>query len=437
MNITNLYKIFLGCTSVTTDTRNCPQGSLFFALKGSNFNGNQFAAKALEAGSLYAVIDEQEYNDPTNPHLILVNNCLETLQQLASYHREQMGTKVIGITGTNGKTTTKELIATILKEAHSVLYTQGNLNNAIGVPLTLLRITAYHDLAVIEMGASHPGDIKELVDIADPDYGIITNVGKAHLQGFGSFEGVIKTKGELYDYLRKKGDSTIFINHDNPYLMKILGNLNPIYYGKEDELYVNGKIIDCSPFLTFMWKAGKEGEEHIVHTRLIGDYNFDNALAAVTIGRFFGVDPHRIDIALEAYTPDNSRSQMKETEHNELIIDAYNANPTSMNASLNNFKQMKFPHKMAILGDMKELGETSVEEHQRIVDQLCECNWDRIILVGDEFAKTDIPAEKDHFERYQTVDEVINILKKENVQNATILIKGSNSMHLNKVVDVL
>jgi UDP-N-acetylmuramoyl-tripeptide--D-alanyl-D-alanine ligase len=186
-----------------------------------------------------------------------------------------------------------------------------------------------------------------------------------------------------------------------------------------------------------MWKAGKEGEEHIVHTRLIGDYNFDNALAAVTIGRFFGVDPHRIDIALEAYTPDNSRSQMKETEHNELIIDAYNANPTSMNASLNNFKQMKFSHKMAILGDMKELGETSVEEHQRIVDQLSECDWDRIILVGDEFAKTDIPAEKDHFERYQTVDEVINILKKENVQNATILIKGSNSMHLNKVVDVL
>jgi len=342
---------------------------------------------------------------------------------------------MIGITGTNGKTTTKELISTVLKEAHNVLYTEGNLNNSIGVPLTLLRLTAYHDIAVVEMGASHPGDIKELVDIADPDYGIITNVGKAHLQGFGSFENIIKTKGELYDYLRSKGDSTIFINRDNRYLMKIAGKLNPIYYGKKDGLYVNGKIIECSPFLIFSWKAGKDEESYTVHTKLIGDYNFDNALAAVTIGRFFGVDPMRINTALEAYSPDNSRSQLKETEHNSLIIDAYNANPTSMNASLANYEKMKLEHKIVILGDMKELGKTSMQEHQNIVDSLSQNLFDRIILVGEEFGKTKLP--KGSFEHYNSVEDVISQLQKQPITGASVLIKGSNSMHLNKLVDEL
>ena len=274
MDITALYKIFLECTSVTTDSRNCPEGSLFIALKGDNFNGNAFATKALESGSNYAIVDEVEYAPAGDPHYILVDSCLHTLQELANYHRRQIGTRIIGITGTNGKTTTKELIAAVLSPKYTILYTQGNLNNHIGVPLTLLRLKAEHDLGIIEMGASHPGDIKELVDIAEPDYGIITNVGKAHLEGFGSFEGVIKTKGELYDYLRERKDSTIFIHHDNLYLRNIAWGLNQISYGSEDGLYINGHVTGNSPYLTFEWKAGKDGEHHEVKTQLIGEYNF-------------------------------------------------------------------------------------------------------------------------------------------------------------------
>lgn len=257
MDITALYKIFLECTSVTTDSRNCPEGSLFIALKGDNFNGNAFAAKALESGSAYVIIDEAEYALAGDSHYILVNNCLHTLQELANYHRRQIGTRIIGITGTNGKTTTKELMAAVLSKKYNVLYTQGNLNNHIGVPLTLLRLRAEHDLGIIEMGASHPGDIKELVDITEPEYGIITNVGKAHLEGFGSFEGVIKTKGELYDYLRERKNSTIFIHHDNLYLRNMARGLNLISYGSADELYVNGHVTGNSPYLILNGEQAK------------------------------------------------------------------------------------------------------------------------------------------------------------------------------------
>ena len=262
MDITTLYKIYLECTSVTTDSRNCPEGSLFIALKGDSFNGNAFAAKALESGSAYAVVDEPEYAPAGDSHYILVDNCLHTLQQLANYHRRQLGTRLIGITGTNGKTTTKELMAAVLLQKYNILYTLGNLNNHIGVPLTLLRLKPEHELGIIEMGASHPGDIKELVDIAEPNYGIITNVGKAHLEGFGSFEGVIKTKGELYDYLRERKNSTVFIHHDNAYLKEIAVGLNLISYGSEDGLYISGHVTGNSPYLTFEWKAGKDGEHH-------------------------------------------------------------------------------------------------------------------------------------------------------------------------------
>lgn len=330
MDITTLYQIFLSCTGVTTDSRNCPKGSLFIALKGDTFNGNAFASKALEAGSAYAVVDEAAYAPAGDIHYILVDNCLHTLQQLANYHRRQLGTRIIGITGTNGKTTTKELISAVLSQKYNILYTLGNLNNPIGVPLTLLRLKAEHELGVVEMGASHPGDIKELVEIAEPDYGIITNVGKAHLEGFGSFEGVVRTKGELYDYLRRQSNSTIFLHQDNPHLTEIAWGLNPITYGEADNLYVNGHVTGNSPYLAFEWKAGKEGERHEVHTRLIGEYNFPNALAAITIGRFFGVEPEKIDKALNEYEPHNNRSQLKKTTDNTLIIDAYNANPTSM-----------------------------------------------------------------------------------------------------------
>lgn len=432
MDITALYKIFLACTSVTTDSRNCPEGSLFIALKGDSFNGNAFAAKALESGSAYAVVDEAEHAPAGDSHYILVDNCLHTLQQLANYHRHQLGTRLIGITGTNGKTTTKELMAAVLLQKYNVLYTQGNLNNHIGVPLTLLRLKPEHELGIIEMGASHPGDIKELVDIAEPNYGIITNVGKAHLEGFGSFEGVIKTKGELYDYLRERGNSIVFIHHDNAYLKEIAGGLNLISYGSGDELYVNGHVTGNSPYLTFEWKAGKDGDRHEVQTQLIGEYNFPNALAAVTIGRFFDVEPEKTDLALAEYTPQNNRSQLKQTADNTLIIDAYNANPTSMQASISNFHNMKVENKMLILGDMRELGKEGPEEHQKIANFLTECGFEDVMLVGDQFA-----AAKHHFPTYPDAQAVIEVLQKNKPQEKTILIKGSNGIKLNTVIDYL
>ncbi len=432
MEISALYQIFFKCTCVTTDSRNCPQGSLFIALKGDTFNGNTFAAKALETGSSYVVVDEEEYVPKGDTRYILVNDCLQTLQQLANYHRRQLGTRIIGITGTNGKTTTKELISCVLSQAHNVLYTQGNLNNHIGVPLTLLQLKAEHDLGVIEMGASHPGDIKELVHIAEPDYGIITNVGKAHLEGFGSFEGVIKTKGELYDFLREKENSIIFIDDDNIYLKNIARGLSQIPYGSKDGLYVNGYAIGNSPYLTFKWKSGKDDQSHEVKTQLIGEYNLSNALAAVTMGRFFGVEPTKIDAALEAYTPKNNRSQLKQTENNTLIIDTYNANPTSMMASLTNFRKMDAKDKMLILGDMRELGEESLNEHQKIVNYLKECKFKDVILVGHLFATV-----RQDFPTYPDAQALIAALKTGKPQGKTILIKGSNGIKLNTVVDYL
>ncbi|WP_343028889.1 UDP-N-acetylmuramoyl-tripeptide--D-alanyl-D-alanine ligase, partial [Bacteroides xylanisolvens] len=334
-------------------------------------------------------------------------------------------------TGTNGKTTTKELISSVLCQAHNVLYTLGNLNNHIGVPTTLLRLKPEHDLAVIEMGANHPGEIKFLCEIAEPDYGIITNVGKAHLEGFGSFEGVIKTKGELYDFLRKK-DAITFIHHDNTYLMNISQGLNLIPYGTEENLYVNGRITGNSPYLAFEWKAGKDGERHQVRTQLIGEYNFPNALAAITIGRFFGVEAKKINEALEGYTPQNNRSQLKKTKDNTLIIDAYNANPTSMMAALQNFRNMTVPHKMLILGDMRELGAESPAEHQKIVDYIKESGFEKVWLVGELFA-----ASEHSFKTYANAQEVIKNLQADKPKGYTILIKGSNGIKLSSTVEYL
>ena len=432
MDITALYQIFLSCTGVTTDSRNCPEGSLFIALKGDTFNGNAFAAKALETGSAYAVVDEAAYVPAGDTHYILVDNCLRTLQQLANYHRRQLGTRIIGITGTNGKTTTNELISAVLSQKYNILYTLGNLNNPIGVPLTLLRLKAEHELGVVEMGASHPGDIKELVEIAEPDYGIITNVGKAHLEGFDSFEGVIRTKGELYDYLRRQDNPTIFIHQDNPYLTQIAWGLNPVTYGEEDNLYINGHVTGNSPYLTFEWKAGKAGERHEVQTQLIGDYNFPNALAAITIGHFFGVEAAKIDKALHAYEPRNNRSQLKKTADNTLIIDAYNANPTSMLAAISNFHNMQAGGKMLILGDMRELGKDSPGEHQKIVDCLQEYGFKDVALVGELFAAT-----RHTYPTYPDAPALIAELQKNKPCGKTILIKGSNGIKLNTVVDYL
>ena len=422
METSQLYKYFLECGEVTTDTRNCPAGSMFIALKGASFNGNTFASQAIVNGCRYAVVDEAEYANDIYGRIILVDDCLKALQDLAAFHRRELGTKMVGITGTNGKTTTKELIATVLKEKYNVLYTQGNLNNHIGVPLTLLKLTSEHDMAVVEMGANHPGEINTLVNIACPNYGIITNVGKAHLEGFGSFEGVVRTKGELYDYLRRVGGK-IFIQNENPYLNSIAGGLECIRYGAEEGLYVSGKVVSCSPFLSFSWKS--DGKTHEVGTHLIGAYNIDNVLAAVAIGKYFGVADEAICNALSSYKPRNNRSQLVESGENSFVIDAYNANPTSMAAALENFRMIDADHKMVILGDMKELGEASVEEHQKVVDMLIDCGFERVIIVGSEFGKT-----VNNFEHYNNADEVYTVLSADMPKGYMILIKGSNGMKL-------
>ena len=429
MEISTLYNYFKECGKVTTDTRNCPEGSMFIALKGETFNGNAFAKQALEKGCRYAVVDEKEYADSEN--IFFVDNCLKTLQNLAREHRRQMGTRIIGITGTNGKTTTKELIATVLQKKYNVLYTQGNLNNHIGVPLTLLNLTKEHELAVVEMGANHPGEIRTLVNIAEPDCGLITNVGKAHLEGFGSFEGVVKTKSELYDYLRAKKDAFIFLDKDNEVLCQSSSGLENIDYGMEnDAFYVSGKLHACAPFLAFEWKH--EGKLHDVQTHLIGAYNVKNALAAIAIGCRFGVPAEAICEALNSYIPSNNRSQLTETEDNHLIVDAYNANPTSMMAALENFRLMEVPHKVAVLGDMKELGEGSSEEHRQIVAFLKKCDFEKVILVGAEFGKVN-----EDYEHFPQVDALKQMLAQDKPKGKFILIKGSNSMKLAQLKEIL
>ena len=429
MEITALYTCFKECGKVTTDTRNCPEGSMFIALKGETFNGNAFAKQALEKGCRYAVVDEAQYAD--DPNILLVEDCLKALQLLAREHRRALGTPIVGITGTNGKTTTKELIATVLQKRYKVLYTQGNLNNHIGVPLTLLNLTEEHELAVVEMGANHPGEICTLVNIAEPDCGLITNVGKAHLEGFGSFEGVVKTKSELYDYLRNQKNAFIFLDKDNEVLCKASAGLESIAYGMEnDGLYVSGKLHACAPFLAFEWKH--EGVIHDVNTRLIGAYNIKNALAAIAVGCRFEVPAEAICEALNAYIPSNNRSQLTETENNHLIVDAYNANPTSMMAALENFRLMEVEHKVAVLGDMKELGEGSVEEHRKIVDFLGECGFEKVMLVGAEFGKVNT-----NFEHYPDVEAVKALFAENKPKDKFMLIKGSNSMKLAQLKDIL
>lgn len=431
MEIAELYKIFKTCPVVTTDSRDCPKGALFFALKGESFDGNKFAAAALEKGCSWAVVDEAEYAN--DPHCILVDDCLATLKQLARYHRRQFSIPVIGITGTNGKTTTKELVSAVLAKKYSVMHTEGNFNNDIGVPKTLLRLTSGHEIAVVEMGASHPGDIKTLVETVEPDYGLITNVGRAHLQGFGSFEGVVRTKGELYDFLRGREGSVVFINAENEHLMAMSDGLNLVKYGVGDDAShsVSGEVLSCDPFLRFCWKCAG-GQWHDVQTRMIGSYNIYNMLAAASIGVYFGVGEADVCDALAGYVPGNSRSQLEITAHNRLIVDAYNANPTSMAAALDNFSSMNVPHKMAILGDMRELGDVSREEHQRIADRLKAIQLDEVWLVGDEFAHTDCA-----FRKFKDVEEVKKAIETDRPEGRYILIKGSNGIKLGQLPALL
>jgi UDP-N-acetylmuramoyl-tripeptide--D-alanyl-D-alanine ligase len=419
-----LYKLFLQHPVVCTDTRNIKEGSLFFALKGANFNANEFAKDALSKGCAYAIIDdEKHYSDKC----ILVPDVLETLQKLATHHRRQFTIPVIGITGTNGKTTTKELTAAVLAKKYNVLFTQGNLNNHIGVPMTLLRLNKEHGIAVIEMGANHVGEIWDLCNIAEPDFGIITNIGKAHLEGFGGYEGVIKAKGEMYDYIQMKGGS-LFVNADDDLLMKLSEGINKITYGVSNSSVVRG-IIDKESFLA-KGKVIIEGKEVGVGSNLAGSYNFYNILAAACIGSNFGVSPEQIKSAIEEYIPSNNRSQIEKRGSNTIWVDAYNANPSSMKIAIENFAALNNPGKILILGDMYELGNDSHKEHQAIADLIERKQWGKVFLIGKDFSST-----KSSAQLFASVEEFIKWLSENPFKDATILLKGSRGMQMERILD--
>jgi UDP-N-acetylmuramoyl-tripeptide--D-alanyl-D-alanine ligase len=423
MQARKLHQYLTECNLIIcTDTRNIIKDSLFFALKGDNFNGNEFALKALESGAKYVVIDEEEYN--TDPRCLKVKNALKALQYLAQYHRRQFDIPVIGITGSNGKTTTKELIAAVLGKKYNALVTEGNLNNHLGVPFTLLKIRKEHEIAVIEMGANKMGDIAELAEFAEPNYGIITNVGKAHLEGFGSFENVIKTKCEMYDAI-EYANGTVFINSDDKTLLKNAPAINLYTYGKTGQ--IKTELVGLDPYLSFKWSAGHFHSEE-VKTNLVGSYNLSNFAAAVAIGYYFEVDENDISAALNEYIPTNNRSQVSKINSNTLIVDCYNANVTSMNAALENFKEINATNKIAILGDMKELGEVSLEEHQIVVDWLTS-NKVNATIVGPEFGKT-----KHSLIHFNSVEEMIDA-NKEKFTNSFVLLKGSRGIKLEKLIE--
>ena len=452
MTIVEIYNSFKTCNGVTTDTRTLKGGEMFFALKGENFDGNEYALKALEAGASYAVVNlSAEVAAVEDERLIKVEDTLKTLQELARWHRSMtfVGGRplpVVALTGTNGKTTTKELVRQVLSVKHNVTATEGNLNNSIGVPLTLLKINPSTEIAVVEMGASHPGDIKELVDIALPNFGLITNVGKAHLLGFGSFEGVKATKGELYDYLRRTSDK-VFLNVDNPHLCQMASERNlqsdperpyslVLPYGLS---LMGAEVLPSDaehPFLRIRL------QDRIVNTNLVGSYNADNVMAAIAVGQHFGVALDEAVAAVEAYVPSNNRSQMTRTEKNTLIVDAYNANPTSMEAALNNFASVVAERKVAMLGDMLELGEESVAEHVQVVRKALVSGIDHVCFVGGEFAKAvdAVRAEGEACDSllcFTTSQELADWLEANPITDTAVLIKGSRGTRMEKVITVL
>ena len=440
MDLERLYKLYKSHPVVTTDSRRTPRGSMFFALKGETFDGNQYAAQALASGCAVAVVDD--------PHVVadnryfLVENVLVALQQLAHYHREQMpGKMIIQITGTNGKTTTKELVSAVLSQVAPVQWTQGNLNNHIGVPLTLLTLQDDDGFGVIETGANHPGEIAMLADIVDPDMGLITNVGRAHLEGFGSFEGVKQTKGELYRYIRDHQKIGIFLNASDENLVEMAADMPAVRYGLTgtEGAEVWGEVVECNPFVKFRYR-----QEHIawqtVQTHLIGAYNIHNLLAAVSVGVQFGVPFSLISQALADYVPTNNRSEYRDTGRNHLIIDAYNANPTSMAAALDNFARIRAERKMMILGDMRELGPESPAEHERIVAKARETGAEVVWLVGENFVETlskHPQADGPRFRTFADVEAVKQELQTIPVEGRTILIKGSNGTRLFQLPDLL
>lgn len=477
MDISRLYNIFRKCGSVSTDSRSIKGGELFFALKGENFDGNAYAVKALQAGAKYSVVSADfdvagEYESYTDEdgesRLIPVDDTLETLKELATFHREnvynfhdnlhdslhgrQGRLPIIGITGTNGKTTTKELIRSVLSEKYRVTATKGNLNNDIGVPLSLLSITLDTEIAVIEMGANHPEDIASLVKVSRPDYGLITNVGKAHLQGFGSFEGVCRAKGRLYDYLNENGGQ-VFINADDEVLVGMAserGMRRLLPYGiMEDKVKVL-PVTARNPFLSIEFEDG-----YVMKTSLIGTYNVSNVLAALRIGRYFGVPEADARAAIEAYEPSNSRSQMLQTKENTLIVDAYNANPSSMKAALENFSNLISTRKAAMLGDMRELGADSLAEHKEILERAMSCGATLLCFVGEEFGKVLkmkgsmdelCKLEEERLEEnkdkvivrwYPDSDSLAKALQSNPLSGYTVLVKGSRGIQMEKAIPFL
>ena len=446
----DIYNRFKECGSVTTDTRSLKGGEMFFALKGETFDGNDYALKALEAGAAYAVVNaDSAAGVVEDPRLIKVEDTLKTLQELARWHRSMTFVDgkpltVVALTGTNGKTTTKELIREVLSVKYRVTATEGNLNNSIGVPLTLLKINSQTKIAVVEMGASHPGDIKELVDIALPNFGLVTNVGKAHLLGFGSFAGVMKTKGELYDYLRRTSDK-VFLNVDNTYLCRMASERNlqsdperpyslVIPYGLD---YQGGIVLPSSldqPYLRVALPA--DNGEVVINTNLVGAYNADNVMAAIAVGKQFGVTLDEAVQAISAYVPSNNRSQMTRTQKNTLIVDAYNANPTSMSAALDNFANVEADKRYAMLGDMLELGSESISEHKQVIAKAQSLGLDGVFFVGNEFrsaAYDDVPG----ISFFASSDELSNWIQANPIEGAVVLIKGSRGTRMEKVIPSL
>lgn len=422
--IAQLHNRFLESSGISTDSRSITEGSIFFALKGDQFDGNRFVGETIEKGALLAVISDPMQEIPGKT--VLVEDTLKTLQDLARYHREQLSIPVIGLTGSNGKTTTKELLSQVLKEKFHVLFTQGNLNNHIGVPLTLLSITPKHEIAVIEMGANHQGEIAELCGICQPDMGLITNFGKAHLEGFGGIEGVKKGKSELYDHLRKR-KGRVFVNSDDPDMLDRTQNMDRTTYGTQGTPDLRYSVIEGE-------RAGIEWEGHQAISKLTGTYNCTNMAAAVAIGRYFEIPSEKIVHALESYAPSNARSEVRETGKNVLILDAYNANPSSVEVSLKNLERISHPRKVAILGDMFELGSHSAEEHQRMVDLLRTMDLMDVVLIGQAYTSTEHPAS---FRVFASTDMALEELKKHPIQNCLVLLKGSRGMKLERLLDTL
>ncbi len=433
MKIQDLYDLFLKHPHVTTDSRQAVPDGLFFALKGSNFDGNKFASNALEQGCTFAIIDDPQ--EQQSDKYILVDNVLETLQQLAIYHRQQLTIPVIGITGSNGKTTTKELCHLVLDSHYNTFATPGNFNNHIGVPLSLLAIPGQTEIAIIEMGANAQKEIDFLSNIAHPTHGLITNIGKAHLEGFGGIEGVKKGKSELYRYLAAKG-GTVFINKNEPFLEELAAPCSQkIFYGSwqpqsETDTAYSYKLIDTSPFVNLEYRE-ESGQTITINSQLYGAYNYNNIITAITLGRYFGVPGTKIKAAIEAYNPNNNRSQLLKKDSNTYILDAYNANPTSMKEAIKSFAQMDVEKKGVILGHMLELGEESPQEHQQLVAELVKHSFEPVILVGHLFKELTLPERFIHFSH---IEDLKDWLQGKAYKNMHFLVKGSRKVGLEKIV---